>query len=204
MHTKTVLYVSIAFGFVLVIFWGSTLLDQPYKYHGSLIEPPIMAADFELTDQEGETFRFEDQRGKLALIFFGYTHCPDICPSTLVEFQNIYRELKDLADKVDFIFITVDPERDTQGRLKEYFSYFNPDFIALTSDREKLTQVWKNYGVYQQKQESGSATGYLVDHSTRMYLVDATGNLVITYPYGFESFKISEDILFMLEQGGQP
>jgi protein SCO1 len=204
MRSKTILFVSISFGFVLILLGGSVLLRRPYQYHGSIIEPPIPAAGFELTDQNGKEFRFTDHRGKLALIFFGYTHCPDICPTTLNEFQSIYLGLKDRADEALFIFITVDPERDSPEILKEYLAYFNPNFIGLTSDRKTLEAVWQGYGVYQAQQEAGSAAGYLVDHSTRVYLVDAIGNLVITYPFGFESQKISEDMLHMLAQGGQP
>ena len=140
----------------------------------------------------------------LLLIFFGYTNCPDVCPSTLAEFQQIFLGLKDKAADVQFIFITVDPERDTPEKLGDYVGYFNPDFIALTADRAELEPVWSDYGVYQQKQDSGSASGYLVDHSTRIYLVDTNGNLAITYPFGFEANKISDDISHMLAEGGHP
>ena len=204
MKSKTVIFVSVVFGFILVIFAGSILLNRPYEYQGSIIEPPIKAGKIELIQQNGQIYRLSDKNEKLALIFFGYTNCPDICPSTLTEYQNIYQGLKGKADQVKFIFITVDPERDTPQRLQDYIGFFNPNFIGLTSDRQTLEQVWKAYGVYQQKQDEGSAAGYLVDHSTRMYLVDSLGNLVITYPFGFGSEKITEDIVHMLNQGGHP
>lgn len=204
MRKHTVLLVSMGLGFTLIVLVGSILLDQPYRYHGSIIEPPIPAADFVLTDQDGRAFRSADLRGKLALLFFGYTHCPDICPTTLTEYQTVYQRLKDRADEVIFIFITVDPERDSPEILKDYVSYFNPHFFALTSDRQILEEVWQDYGVYQARQEVSSAAGYLVDHSTRIYLVDAAGNLAITYPFGFEATKITQDLLHMLAQGGQP
>lgn len=204
MKSNTILLTGIAFGFVLVILLGSILFRQPYQYQGSVIDPPFVAPDFILTDQNGVDFHLSSQRGKLVLVFFGYTHCPDICPATLTEYQNIYQGLKERANEVVFIFITVDPERDTPQRLKDYVEYFNPGFVALTSDRSELDQVWKDYGVYQQRQETGSEAGYLVDHSTRMYLIDAVGNLVITYPFGFEANKITQDIRNMLDQGGLP
>ena len=204
MKSKTVLLVSAAFGFILVIFAGTILFNHPYQYHGSIIDPPIKAGAIELIQQDEGIFRLADQEGKMALIFFGYTNCPDICPATLTEFQNIYQGLKEKVEKVQFIFITVDPERDTPQRLREYVGFFNSNFIALTADRKELEKVWKAYGVFQQKQDAGSAAGYLVDHSTRMYLVDEVGNLVITYPFGFESEKIIEDVQNMLEQGGHP
>ena len=204
MRSRTVLIVSILFGFILIVFVGILLTNRPYHYQGSLIEPPIKAGAVELEDQNGETFRLSDQSGKMNLIFFGYTNCPDICPSTLADFQKIYTGLKDKTDQVNFIFITVDPERDTPQRLKDYVGFFNQDFMALTSDRQILERIWKTYGVYQQKQDPGSASGYLVDHSTRIYLVDSMGDLVMTYPFGFGSEKITEDILYMLDQGGHP
>ena len=204
MRSKTIIFVGIAFGFILVVLLGTIYFRRPYRYHGSIIDPPIKAPDFKLNDQFEKEYTLSDRSGELALIFFGYTNCPDICPSTLVEFQNIQAGLKDQAEKVTFIFITVDPERDTPEKLRDYIGFFSPDFVALTSTRDRLDQVWRDYGVYQQRQEAGSASGYLVDHSTRMYLVNSAGDLVVTYPFGFDYMHITEDILHMLEKDGMP
>lgn len=200
MKTRLVLWVGLTLGLVLVVGLGGKFFPlTPYRFQGSLIDPPIPAADFELTDHHGQVFKLSDQRGKVVVLFFGYTHCPDICPTTLTEYQKIHAGLKELANRVRFVFITVDPERDTPERLAEYIRYFDPDFIGLTGDRTTLETVWKSYGVYQQKQDVGSAAGYLVDHSTRLYVVNQQGDLILTYPFGFETEKIVEDLAFLVQ-----
>ncbi len=120
-------------------------------------------------------FRLSDQKGQIVLLFFGYTHCPDVCPVTLSHFKQIKADLGDQADQVRFVFITVDPERDTADQLSQYLPNFDPDITGLTGSRQSLESVWKSYGVYQAKQEVGSAAGYLVDHTARTYLIDQQG-----------------------------
>jgi len=191
---------GVVIGLLLVyIVWQLT--SQNYTYQGSLIDPPVEAKDFELTDQDGDIFRLSDQRGKVILIFFGYTHCPDVCPVTLSEFKQIKSQLREDAEKVEFIFITVDPERDTVDTLGDYVSIFDPDFIALTGERDELIEVWSDYGVYQARQEVTGAGGYLVDHTARVYAVDMDGNWRLTYPFGMEREKIYQDIRHLVQEG---
>ena len=199
MRSKTILLIGIVLGLLLVVFAGSLFITIPYRIQGSLIEPPIIAGEINLTRQDGSIYRLSEQRGKFVVIFFGYTHCPDICPATLTEFQKIKKGLKNRSDDVQFVFITVDPERDTPAELAAYLDYFDPAFIGLTADRSELEPVWKAYGVYQLKQSANSAAGYLVDHSTRMYVVDPHGNLILTYPFGFETEKISVDLAYLVK-----
>ncbi len=187
-------------GLALTLAIGWYFLEQNSRYHGAVIEPPAPAADFTLIDQNGNPFRLSDQKGKIKLIFFGYTHCPDVCPITLSEFKKIKALLGNKADQVQFIYITVDPERDTAERIRAFLSNFDPAFIGLTSDRSTLEAVWKAYGVYQQKQETSSAIGYLVDHSTRTYLIDSQNYWRINYPYGMEPQKIAQDLQKMLRE----
>jgi len=191
---------GVVVGLTLTLVIGWYLLDQNYRYHGAIIEPPAQAADFTLTDQNGDLFRLSDQQGKIVLIFFGYTHCPDVCPITLSEFKKIKTMLGDNADRVRFVYITVDPERDTAERINIFLQNFDPTFIGLTGDRGTLEPVWKAYGVYQQKQDTGSAAGYLVDHSTRTYLIDAQGHWRINYPYGMEPVKIVQDLQHLMKE----
>lgn len=191
---------GIAIGLALTLAGGWYLLEQNYRYQGAVIEPPAPAVDFSLTDQNGKLFRLSDQQGKIVLIFFGYTNCPDVCPITLSEYKKIKAMLGDKADQVRFVYITVDPERDTVERMNAYLQNFDPTFVGLTADRATLEPVWKAYGVYQQKQDSGSAAGYLVDHSARTYLVDAQGRWRINYPYGMEPLKIVQDLQHMIKE----
>lgn len=201
MHAKTFVIVGFILGLILAVIIGSSVLSGTHQFNGSLIEPPIEAADFVLIDQNGEPYRLTEQRGKLIMIFFGYTHCPDICPSTLSEFQKIHKGLKGSASEVDFVFITVDPERDTPDQLASYLEFFDPSFIGLWGESDKMQKVWSDYGVYQLKQDAGSAAGYLVDHSTRIYVIDQKGQLVLTYPFGFDTEKIIDDLAYLVKVG---
>jgi len=190
--------VAIGVGLLLV---GWQLTNQPYSYKGSTIEPSIQAADIELTDQYGNSFRLADQQGYVSLIFFGYTNCPDVCPITLAEYKKIIAELGDQAGDVRFVFVTVDPERDTVERLNTYLSFYHPDIIGLTGEQANLETVYKGYGVFQSKQDTGSAAGYLVDHTARTYAIDKQGNLRLTYPFEMDWEDIAEDIRHLLQEG---
>jgi protein SCO1 len=189
--------VGVLLGVALVL-TGWQFIQRPYTFRGSLIDPPVPAADFELTDQNGQIFRLNDQTGKIVLLFFGYTHCPDVCPLTLSHFKQIKTDLGQKADQVRFVFVTVDPERDTADLLRQYLLNFDPEIVGLTDSRQSLESVWKNYGVYQAKQEVGSASGYLVDHTARTYLIDRQGNWRLTYPFEMGKDDILQDVLYLL------
>jgi len=187
-------------GLVIVIgMMAGFILSRPYIYRGSEINPPVPAADFTLTHGAAGQYRLSDQKGKVILIFFGYTTCPDICPATLSEMKRINSRLGKLSDKTDFVFITVDPQRDTAERISNYAQNFDPSFIGLTGSESELELVWKNYAVYREKSEQDSAAGYLVDHSTRTYLVDVDGNLRLTYPFGTPVDDILQDVRHLLQ-----
>jgi protein SCO1/2 len=200
MNKIWLLAVGVVVGLALTLAAGWYFLNRNYRYQGVVIEPPAPAANFTLIDQNGALFRLSDQQGQILLLFFGYTHCPDVCPITLSEYKRIKALLGDKADQVRFIYITVDPERDTAERMKAFLQNFDPTFIGLTADRETLEPVWKAYGVYQQKQDAGSAAGYLVDHSTRMYLIDSQGRWRINYPYGMDPAKIAQDLQHLMKE----
>ncbi|OGO36399.1 MAG: hypothetical protein A2W35_15615 [Chloroflexi bacterium RBG_16_57_11] len=191
---------GVVIGLALTLVIGRYLLDQNYQYHGTVIDPPARASDFNLTDQNGNPFRLSDQKGKSVLIFFGYTHCPDVCPITLSEFKQIKTLLGEESDQVRFVFITVDPERDTVETINTFLQNFDPTFIGLTGDRGTLEPVWKAYGVYQEQQDEGSAAGYLVDHSTPTYLIDPQGLWHINYPYEMETDKVAQDLLHLMKE----
>ena len=196
-------FVTIGIGALLglaVMLGGWQLYSNLYTYQGALIDPPVPAADFELTDQNGGTFRLGEQQGKVVLIFFGYTYCPDVCPVTLSEFRRIKTRLGKDAENVEFVFVTVDPERDTPERLAKHMANFDPEFVALTGEQEELEQVWKSYGVYREKVETTGASGYLVDHTARVYVVDKAGNWRMTFPFGMEVEKMTQDVAHLLRE----
>jgi protein SCO1/2 len=199
MSKYSLLGIGVVFGLAMVLA-GWFFFDQSYTYQGVLIDPPATAFDFELTDQYGEPFQLSDQRGNVVLIFFGYTNCPDVCPVTLSEFKRIKEQLGDQAERVRFVYITVDPERDSQERVQAYLNNFDPNFIGLVGERESLEPIWEAYGVYAKRQDVGSAAGYLIDHTARTYLIDAQGNWRLNYPFGIETAKITEDIQHLLKE----
>ena len=168
--------------------------QREYTFQGSLIEPAVPAPEFELTDMNGKPFQLGQLSGQVVVMFFGYTGCPDVCPVTLTEFLQIRSKLGDAADQVSFVFVTVDPERDTPERMRKYLTNFDPEIIGLSGERNELEPVWADYGVYQAKVEGGSPENYLVDHSSRVYVIDADGNLRITYLFGTENQLITEDV----------
>ena len=191
--------IGVVFGLAIALAgWFS--LNQNYTYQGVLIDPPARAADFEINDQYGNPFRLSDQRGKLVLLFFGYTNCPDVCPITLAEFKQIKSQLGERSDRVHFVFITVDPERDTTEKIAAYLEHFDTEFIGLTGERETLEEIWQAYGVYQARINGSSAAGYLVDHTARTYAIDTHGNWRLNYPFGMETEKLYQDVLHLLEE----
>lgn len=194
---------GVVIGLALVLV-GWRAIGVPYTYQGNLINPPIPETDFTLTNQNGGTFRLSDQRGKIVLMFFGYSHCPDVCPAMLSNYKQVIQRLGNQAQKVDFVFVTVDPQRDSPEALRQYLAKFDPSIIGLTGTRPELEKVWKAYGVYQDSANNASSAAnlaYLVDHSSIIYLIDSQGNWRLDYSYGTEIQKIVDDLQHMIRQG---
>jgi len=194
-NAKVLLAAGIAIGLTLAAA-GTMLFAQPYTFHGSLIDPPVAAADFALTDQNGQPFRLSDQKGKVALIFFGYTNCADVCPTTLTQFKKIRAQLGQGADRVEFVFITVDPQRDTPDRLRDYLAGFDPTFTGLTGSLPDLEAAYHQYGVYQAI--PAPEPDYTVDHTTRIYAIDRRGNLRLTYTIDTAAEDMAQDVQQLL------
>jgi protein SCO1/2 len=171
---------------------------ESYQFKGGEIQPPSMAAPLKLTDQYGNPFSLETVKGNVALVYFGYASCPDLCPTTLSDFAVVKDELGTAADRVRFILVTVDPERDTPERMEQYLSFFDPDFIGLWGTEAEIEDAKAGYGAISRKVESTSGAGYLVDHSSLIYLIDREGRLRLTYPYGIDPLSIVEDIRHLL------
>ena len=173
---------------------------RPYSFHGTVINPPLPLTDFALQTANEEVFRLSEQKGKIVLLFFGYTSCPDVCPTTLATFKQVYERLGDDAQKIKFVMITADPERDTPDKVAEYAARFNPEFIGLSGDIAKREAIWKELGVFVEKQDSGSAAGYLVSHTSSVYVLDQSGDLIMTFPYGTSATDMVNDLTQLLKQ----
>lgn len=180
---------------------GPTITPTPQR--GTPVEPPIDLPDLTLTNQAGEPFRLSDLQGKLALFYFGYTHCPDACPLTLATYRQIADALGEDAEQVAFVFVSVDGGRDTPERMATYLSAFSPDFIGLTTEDETaLQEATDAFGVYYELEEvAETQVDYLVAHTTSVFLVNQQGQLTTVYAYRTPPEVIVEDIQRMLEQG---
>ncbi|MGH2582135.1 MAG: SCO family protein [Anaerolineales bacterium] len=196
---------------VAAVYFGGQMVARSQAFRGSLIEPSLAAADFSLAQTNGEDYTLADQRGRVVLVFFGYTNCPDVCPLTLAEYRQIYNQLGEQADHVDFVFVTVDPQRDTPEVIDEFVHAFNPDFIGLTGTDEQLQAAWDAYWVGRQVpfiedsddgHEEGEAhsDGYEVSHSTRIYVIDKLGNLRLTFPFGMSALDMAHDVSRLLSE----
>jgi protein SCO1/2 len=180
---------------------GCKLFTPAYEYKGAVMDPPASLPDFELKSVDGSPFRLSDVSGDIALIYFGYTFCPDVCPMTMADVKQALAGLETGRERVHVIFVSVDPERDTPETLARYMAAFGPEFIGLTDDFAKVEEVMKPYGAFAQKEEvSDSAAGYLVSHTARLYLVTPNGELLLTYPFGFESEDLQSDLEYLLQQ----
>ena len=140
--------------------------------------------DFLLTDHRGKPTRLSDFRGKVVALFFGFTQCPDVCPTTLAEFSQVYRDLGSDADQVQVLFVTIDPERDTQQLLGEYIPAFNNRFIGLRGSPEETRRVADAYKVTYQKIKAKEGDFYTLDHTAYVFLFDRTGLLRLKIPHG--------------------
>jgi protein SCO1/2 len=189
-------------GILLVIVLVATLtyfFSKPPSFRGTLYAEPFPpATEIELTRADGAVFRLSDQRGRIVLMFFGYTFCPDVCPTTLAEMTLVMKELGDDSQNVQVVFISVDPKRDTPVKVQEYASRFNPTFIGLSGSQADLEPVWQSYAVFREEVQSDSAAGYLVDHTARLYLIDRDGNLRLSYAYGTPVEDIVHDVKLLL------
>jgi protein SCO1/2 len=171
-----ILAISVAFVAGLVACAGlALLLAGPAVQQVAAIGGP-----FRLTDQNGRTVTDEDFKGHPFLVFFGYTHCPDICPTTLFEISEMLRALGPDADRARALFITVDPERDTAAVMKDYLSNFDPHVEGLTGDPAQIAAVAKAYRAYYKKVPLDDG-GYTMDHMAVIYLMDKDGRFVSTF-----------------------
>jgi protein SCO1/2 len=156
---------------------------QPEVDNQRVVMPQAKGGDFTLNSSKGEV-SLADFRGKVSLIYFGYTMCPDICPTNLSMMANAFTQLsKQELKGVQGIFISVDPERDTLERLAEYTHYFHPSILGLTATPDVIKEVADRYGVAYQKVVQDSATNYVVDHSSETYVIDPNGQLVERLPH---------------------
>jgi len=177
---------------------GCQPAPQPLSFQATDITGAAFAHDFRLTDHNGQDRTLADFRGKVVAVFFGYIHCPDVCPTTLSDFSLALQQLGPQADRVQVIFVTVDPQRDTPDLLKQFVPAFNPGFLGMYTDAESLKLLAKEYKVVYQKTAVKAADDYLIDHSAGTYIYDPQGNLRLLMPYGSSPDAIANDLKALL------
>jgi protein SCO1/2 len=163
---------------------------------GTVLAPPQQVDNFTLTDTSGNPLPLGDLEGNYTLLSFGYTHCPDVCPLTLTEYRRVKRDLGDMAENVNFVFVSVDGERDTPELLNRYLGRFDPAFIGLTTDDDSLMQtIASDFNVFYEKREiEGTQAGYMVDHTASLFLLNPRGEVIVLYPFGTPPVDIAADI----------
>lgn len=190
---------------IAAILLVSACQAQPpaHQFNGTPLDPPLSIPDFELAATNGQPFHLSDVRGRYALVYFGYTFCPDVCPLTLSDVRTALDGLEG-RERVQVIFISVDPERDTPEVLARYLRAFDPTFIGLTDDFARTQAVMKHFGAFAEKEEvPDSAAGYLVSHTARLYLLNPDGRVILTYPFGFEPEDLRADLEYLLQEDPQ-
>ena len=156
------------------------------------------ARDFALTDHNGQQRSLKDFAGKVVVLFFGYTQCPDVCPTAMLELAEVKRLLGKDGERLQGLFVTVDPARDTPEMLKAYMEAFDPGFLALYTTPEKLEALAKEYKVYYKKVDGTTPTSYSMDHSAGSYVYDTRGKLRLYTRYGSGAALLAADIKLLL------
>ena len=152
------------------------------------------AQGFQLKDQFGQQRTLADFKGQVVVVFFGYTQCPDFCPTTLGEWVQVKQALGENGKRLQAVFITVDPERDTAEALKDYVAHFDPTFLALIPSLEELPALAKSFKVYYKKVPGPTPTSYTMDHQAGTYIYDTEGRLRLYARYGLGPAAMTEDI----------
>ena len=162
--------------------------------------PPALPAggDFSLTDHNGKRFRLSDHRGKVILLFFGYTSCTEACPIILGRINSVFKQLGSDQDKALAVFISVDPQRDTTSVLRDYVQYFSAHTVALTGKKEEINAVVKQYGARYEIEQSDSALGYHISHTTDIYLIDQQCPLQLRFKHTDRAALITAGVQHLL------
>jgi protein SCO1/2 len=171
-----------------------------HSFGGLVTNPPAPAADFTLTDETGQPFTLSSLRGQWVLLVYGYTTCPDVCPATLTNLRQVKSQLGPAAAQVRVVFASVDPDRDSVDKMRDYVHHFGADFKGLTGTNAQVAVAAQAYGVKYEKSLTTSAVGYLVTHTSFVYLLDPRFQLRVTYPFGVGSPEITADIQYLMAQ----
>jgi protein SCO1/2 len=188
---------TVALTALLAIAVSCSRPDAGFK--SGVFDPPREAPNFQLDGSDGSDISLQEYRGKVVAIAFGFSHCPRICPVSLAHLSEVAQKLGERAKDLQVLFITVDPERDSPARLREFLDYFNPAFRGATGKPEKLSAVEKEYGVIAERVASEDAKlAYEVHHSSSIFLIDRAGKLRVLVPFGRSAQDLLHDVRELL------
>ena len=183
-----------------ILLSGCDRIFAPVKtpFNGVDITGAELGPDFQLTDHHGKQRTLTDFRGKVVALFFGYTQCPDVCPTTLSDLARAIKLLGPDGKRVQVLFVTVDPKRDTPELLASYVPAFNPDFLGLYGDSAALEKVKKDFKIYSAERPGSTPESYTVDHSAQTLVFDTQGRVRLLFSYGMSPEKIAADLKVLL------
>lgn len=191
------LFQRLAAGVLLGALLACTPDPAPLTFKATDISGASFGQPFTLTGQDGRPHALGDYRGKAVALFFGYTHCPDICPTTMLEYQQVMKLLGKEADRVQVLFVSLDPQRDTPPVLAGYVPFFDKRFMGLTGTPAQIDKVAASFKVVAQRQPRADGS-YTVDHSAGSYLFDREGQLRVYVPYGTPARDVAHDLQQLL------
>jgi protein SCO1/2 len=172
--------------------------EQPPAFKSTDISGVDWGKDFSLTDHQGQARRLADYKGKVVVLFFGFTQCPDVCPTTLISMREVVTQLGADGSRVQVLFATLDPQRDTQELLAAYVPQFHPSFVGLRGDETTIAALAKDFKVFYTKQPGKTPDSYTIDHSTGSYAFDPQGRLRLLLRHGDDPGNIAADLKLLL------
>lgn len=175
-------------------------LFGPTEWHGMVIQSNQPVTNFTLTSSDGEPVSLIDFRGKVVMLYFGYTFCPDVCPATMIELSDAMEILGSRSEDVQVVMVTLDPERDTPEVMRNYVAHFNDSFMGLTGTPEELIAVTAPMGIFYERHEGSSASGYLIDHTATVAVLDKEGKLRLVYPFGITGAEMAADLKYLVRE----
>ena len=188
--------------FLMLLFISVLTACKPAIEGNQFVATDITGADFaqtlSLTDHTGKPRALTDFKGKAVVLFFGYTHCPDVCPTTMIDLKQTMKLLGPRADELQVLFVTLDPERDTQAVLAQFVPSFDKRFIGLRGNEQETSAVTETFKIYAKKVDVQGKGGYTVDHSAGMYVFDKAGKIRLYIDYGEKPVDIAHDLKLIL------
>lgn len=201
MHSRSAAGRLLAYVLVAGLMALAACSPKPVQFKNTDITGSALTADFQLQDLDGKTVTKADYAGKLLVLFFGFTQCPDVCPTTLQNMAEVMKRLGKDADRVAVVFVTLDPQRDRPEILKAYVPQFNPAFSALTGSDEQIANAAKGLRIFYQKVEGKTETSYTFDHTASSYVVDAKGVLRLLLRHAASPDDIASDLKALIKGG---